>query len=188
MNGSSSGRIEIDEGVGEIDNMFRNGCALCRLIPPSEKSRDAVRSRRAGKLGTFRPHRVLTTLLMAVMWCSAAWAQSEPGQPVASIPAKDGELLVQNGDNNDVWLVADHERVFVNAEEALRVAGWLKEGKMGDYGDTGSVRFRRESGILVVTFAPEKAAKKEFRLGEAEALQLAAALASVRQNVSEAGQ
>jgi hypothetical protein len=80
--------------------------------------------------------------------------------------------------------VADNERVSVNAEEALRVAGWIKEGKMGDYGDTGAARFRRESGILVVTFAPEKAGKKELHLGEAEALQLA----SVRQNVSEAGQ
>jgi hypothetical protein len=88
----------------------------------------------------------------------------------------------------DVWLVADNERVSVNAEEALRVAGWIKEGKMGDYGDTGAARFRRESGILVVTFAPGKAGKKELRLGEAEALQLADALASVRQNVSEAGQ
>ena len=59
---------------------------------------------------------------------------------------------------------------------------------MGDYGDTGSMRFRRESRILIVTFAPDKAGKKELRLEEAEALQLAAALASVRQNVSEAGQ
>ena len=59
---------------------------------------------------------------------------------------------------------------------------------MGDYGDTGSVSFRREPDILVVTFAPEKSGKKELRLGEAEALQLAAALASVRQNISEAGQ
>jgi hypothetical protein len=188
MNGSSSARIEIDEGVGEINNMFQNDCALCRLMPPLENSHDAVRSRGAGKLGTFRPHRVLTTLFMAVIWCSAAWAQIEPGQTVASIPAKDGELLVQNGDNNDVWLVAGNERVSVNAEEALRVAGWIKEGKMGDYGGTGSVSFRRESDILVVAFAPEKAGKKELRLEEAEALQLAAALASVRQNVSEAGQ
>ena len=69
----------------------------------------------------------------------------------------------------------------------MRVAGWIKEGKMGDYGDIGSVRFRRESRILIVTFAPDKAGKKELRLEEAEALQLAAALASVRQNVSEAG-
>ena len=76
----------------------------------------------------------------------------------------------------------------MNAEEALRIAGWIKEGKMGDYGDTGSARFRRESDILVVTFAPEKAGKKDLRLGEAEALQLAAALASVRQKISEAGQ
>jgi hypothetical protein len=45
-----------------------------------------------------------------------------------------------------------------------------------------------ESCILIVTFAPDKAGKKELRLEEAEALQLAAALASVRQNVSEAGQ
>ena len=59
---------------------------------------------------------------------------------------------------------------------------------MGGYGNTGSVSFRRQSDILVVTFAPEKTGKKELRLGEAEALQLAAALASVRQNVSEAGQ
>ena len=123
-----------------------------------------------------------------MIWCSAACAQIEPGQTVATILAKDGELLVQNGANNDVWLAADRERVSVNAEEALRVAGWIKEGKMGDYGDTGSVRFHREPEILVVTFAPEKHGKKELRLGEAEALQLAAALASVRQNVSEAGQ
>ena len=59
---------------------------------------------------------------------------------------------------------------------------------MGDYGDTGSVRFRRESGNLIVTFGPEKVGRKELRLEDAEALQFAAALASVRQNVSEAGQ
>ena len=69
----------------------------------------------------------------------------------------------------------------------MRVAGWIKEGKMGDYGDTDSVRFRRESGILVITFVPEKAGRKELRLEDVEALQLAAALASVRQNVSEVG-
>jgi hypothetical protein len=54
--------------------------------------------------------------------------------------------------------MAENERVSVNAEEALRVAGWIKEGKMGEYGNTGSVRFRRESGILVVTL--EKQAKR----------------------------
>ena len=188
MNDSSSGGIEIDERVGEINNMIQNGSASCALMPPPEKSRNAVRSLGVGKPGTFRLHRVLTILFMAMIWCSAAWAQIEPGQTVASIPAKDGELLVQNGDNNDVWLVAENERVSVNADEALRVAGWIKEGKMGGYGNTGSVSFRRESDILVVTFAPEKTGKKELRLGEAEALQLAVALASVRQNVSEAGQ
>ena len=66
--------------------------------------------------------------------------------------------------------MAANERVSVNAEEALRVAGWIKEGKIGEYGDTGSVRFRRESRILVVTFAPDQAGKKELRLKEAEAL------------------
>ena len=124
----------------------------------------------------------------AVISCSSAWGQVEAGQTVASIPLKDGELLVQNGTNNDVWLVADDERISINAEEALRVAAWIKEGKMGDYGNTGSVAFRREAGILVVTFAPEKAGKRELRLEDAEAIQLAAGLASVRQNVSEAGQ
>ena len=130
---------------------------------------------------------MLTIIVWTAIWCSAAWGQTEPGQTVASIPAKD-ELLVQNGANNDVWLVAANERVSVNAEEALRVAGWIKEGKIGEYGDTGPVRFRLESRVLVVTFASDQAGKKELRLEEAEALQLAAALASVRQNVSEAGQ
>ena len=129
-----------------------------------------------------------TPLFLAVIWCSSALAQVEAGQTVASIPVKDGELLVQNGTNNDVWLVADDERISINAEEALRVAAWIKEGKMGDYGNTGSVAFRREAGILVVTFAPEKAGNRELRLEDAEAIQLAAGLASVRQNVSEAGQ
>ena len=85
--------------------MFQNDCALCRLMVRSENRHDAVRSRGVEKLGTFRLHRVLTILFMAVIWYSAAWAQTEPGQTVASIPGKDGELLVQNGGNNDVWLV-----------------------------------------------------------------------------------
>ena len=169
MNNSSPGRNAIEGGVGAI-------------------SKDEVECRSAGESRTFRLHRLITILALTAIWCSAAWGQTEPGQTVASIPAKDGELLVQNGANNDVWLVAANERVSVNAEEALRVAGWIKEEKMGDYGDTGSMRFRRESRILIVTFAPDKAGKKELRLEEAEALQLAAALASVRQNVSETGQ
>jgi hypothetical protein len=70
----------------------------------------------------------------------------------------------------------------------LRVAGWIKEGKVGHYGDTGSARFRREGNTLVVVLVSKNAAEKELRLGDAEALQLAAALASGRQNVSEAGQ
>ena len=67
--------------------------------------------------------------------------------------------------------MAANERVSVNAEEALRVAGWIKEGKIGEYGDTGPVRFRLESRVLVVTFASDQAGKKELRLEEAEALQ-----------------
>jgi len=35
---------------------------------------------------------------------------------------------------------------------------------------------------------PKKKAEQELRLGEAEALQLAAGVASVRQNVSKSGQ
>jgi hypothetical protein len=133
---------------------------------------------------------MITTLFLTVIWCScsAVWAQIEPGQTIAAIPIKDGELLVQNGRNNEVWLMAENERMSINAEEASRVAGWIKEGKMGDYGDTGSVCFRRESAFLSFTFVPDKAGKKDFRLEDAEAVQLAAALASARQNVSEAGQ
>lgn len=144
--------------------------------------------RGAGKLRTFRLHPIMTLLSMAVIWGAAAWAQTEPGQTVATIPAKDGELLVQNGSNNDVWLVLGNERVSVIAEEALRVAAWIKEGIMGQYGNTGSIGFRRESDALVVALFPQKAGEKELRLGDAEAAQLAAALAAVRQNVSEQGQ
>ncbi len=199
MNYSPQGGIEVgEEGAREISNTeiecrareiarIRNGSFFMSRMTRSENSRDALRSRGFGQLRTFRLHRMVT-LFLTVIWCSAVWAQIESGQTVAAIPLKDGELLVQNGTNNEVWLVADNERISVDAEEALRVAGWIKEGKMGDYGDTDSVRFRRESGILVITFVPEKAGKMELRLEDAEALQLAAALASARQNVSEAGQ
>ena len=142
----------------------------------------------AGKWRTICLPRMMTILSMAVLWCSPAWAQTEAGQTVAALPAKDGELLVQNGNNNEVWLVADNQRISFSAEEALRVAAWIKEGKTGDYGDIGSVRFRRESEVLVVTLVPQQAGEKELRLGDAEAAQLAAALASARQNVSEQGQ
>ena len=168
--------------------IFRNGSFLISMMAGSENSRGALDRRRAGRLRYFCLRCLLTTLFLAVISSPAAWAQIEAGQTIAAIPMKEGELLVQNGTNNDVWLVADSERVSVDAEEALRVAGWIKEGKLGHYGNTGSVRFRRESDILVVTLGPEKAGKKELHLGEAEALQLAAALASGRQNVSETGQ
>ena len=204
MNYSSRGCIEIGEGGVEVSNtgierrapeiarmmrrLFRNGSFLISMMAQSENCRDGRGSRRGGHSRTFRLRRMTTTLFLAVIWCSSALAQVEAGQTVASIPVKDGELLVQNGTNNDVWLVADDERISINAEEALRVAAWIKEGKMGDYGNIGSVAFRREADILVVTFAPEKTGKRELRLEDAEAMQLAAGLASVRQNVSEAGQ
>jgi hypothetical protein len=130
----------------------------------------------------------ITALILATIWCSLARAQTDPGQTIATIPSKDGELLVQNGKNNEVWLVAEHESVSLDAEEALRVAAWIKEGKPASYGDTGSFRARREADLLVITLVSEKGAKKEFRLGDAEALQFASALATGRQNVSEAGQ
>ena len=141
-----------------------------------------------GQLRTFRLRRMTIILLMAVIWCSAVWAQTGAGQSIAAIPTEEGKLIVHNGKHNDVWLAVGSKRVSLGAEEALRVAAWIKEGKVGHYGDLGSVRFRRESGVLVVTLVPKKAAEQELRLGEAEALQLAAALISVRQNVSKAGQ
>ena len=122
---------------------------------------------------------------MVVIWSSAAWTQTEAGQTIAAIPIREGKLLVQNGKNNDVLLAAGNKRVSLGAEEALRVAGWIKEGKVGRYGDIGSVRFRREPDALVVTLVPTKAAEEELRLEDAEALQLANALASVRQNVDK---
>jgi hypothetical protein len=130
----------------------------------------------------------MISLFLAAALCSLAFAQNDPGQTVATIPSEDGELLVQNGKNNEVWLATGNDRFSVNAEEALRLAGWIKEGKTGSYGDTGPFRVRREANLLVVTLGSGKEANKEVRLGEAEALQFAAALASARQNVSEAGQ
>jgi hypothetical protein len=169
MNYCSPGKIEIgNEEVGEINKA-------------------EIEGRGAGQLHLFRQARMMMTLFMAMIWYSAAWAQSEAGHTVATIPAKEGELRVQIGKNNDVWLVAGHRRVSLGAEEAIRVAAWIKERKMGRYGDLGSVRFRRESDALVVTLVPKKAAEEEFRLGYAAAAQLAAALASVRENVSAAG-
>jgi hypothetical protein len=151
-------------------------------------SKAEIELRGARRLRTFRLHRVTTILLMAVIWCSAVWAQTGAGQTIAAISTEEGKLLVHNGKHNDVWLAAGSKRVSLGAEEALRVAAWIKEGKVGHYGDLGSVRFRRESSVLVVTLVPKKGAEQELRLGEAEALQLAAALTSVRQNVSKAGQ
>jgi hypothetical protein len=184
--GSSGQRVDgLDQRRRRI---FRNDSFLISMIAESENSRGVLNCGGAAQLRYFCLRCLLTMLFLTVISCSAAWAQIEAGQTIAAIPTKEGELLVQNGTNNDVWLVADTERVSVDAEEALRVAGWIKEGKLGHYGNTGSVRFRRESDILVVTLGPEKAGKKELHLGEAEALHLAAALASGRQNVSEAGQ
>jgi hypothetical protein len=98
---------------------------------------------------------------------------------------EEGKLLVQDGKNNDVLLAAGSKRVpLVPRRHCASPLGSRKV----HYGDIGSVRFRRESGALVVTLVPKKAAEQELRLGEAESLQLAAAVASVRQNVSKAGQ
>ena len=168
MNYGSPGRIDTREAVGA-------------------STKAEIERRGAGRLRIFRVARMMMILFVAVIWCSAGWTQTRAGQTVATILAKEGELHVHNGKNNVVWLVAGNRRVSLGAEEALRVAAWIKERKVGRYGDLGSVRFRRESDALVVTLVPKKAAEEEFRLGNAEAAQLAAALASVRQNVSEQG-
>jgi hypothetical protein len=160
---------------------------LNALTAQSKYSGGALNSRGAGSSRSLRIRPVAAALLSAAMWCSAALGQTELGQTIATIPSKQGELLVQNGTNKEAWLVAGDERVSLPAEEALRIAGWIKEGKTGHYGDTGPVRVRRESGILVVTLGSAKTGTKELQLEDAGAVQLAAALASVHQNVSEAG-
>jgi hypothetical protein len=151
-------------------------------------SRGRTNSQEMISLRYFSVRRTITSLILATILCSLALGQNDPGQTIATIPSEDGELLVQNGKNNEVWLAAGGDRVSVNAEEALRLAGWIKEGKTGSYGNTGSFQVRREATLLVVTLPSGKEAKKEVRLKEADALQFAAALASARQNVSEAGQ
>jgi hypothetical protein len=151
-------------------------------------SRGPTNSQRMPPLRYSSVRRTMTSLFMALVLCSLAFAQNDPGQTIATIPSEDGELLVQNGKNNEVWLAAGSDRVSVNAEEAMRLAGWIKEGKTGPYGNTGSFQVRREANLLVVTLVSGKEGKKEVRLKEADALQFAAALASARQNVSEAGQ
>ena len=105
------------------------------LTAQSKNCGGALNSRGAGTFRSLRIHCVAAALLSAI-GCSAALGQTEPGQTIAAIPSKQGELLVQNGTHKEAWLVADSERVSLPVEEALRIAGWIKEGKTGHYGDT----------------------------------------------------
>jgi hypothetical protein len=153
----------------------------------SVNSRSSVNDQQMRSLRYPHVRRTIISLLLTTLLCSLAFAQNDPGQTIATIPSEEGELAVQNGQNNEVWLVAGSDRASLGAEEALRLAGWIKEGKTGSYGNTGSLQVRREAGLLIVTLSG-KGATKELRLKDADAVQFAAALASARQNVSEAGQ
>ncbi len=111
-------------------------------------------------------------------------AQAKPGQVIANIPAENGTISVINADNKLVNLKIGEANFPLDAEEALRLANWIKEGQSNSYSGQGPVAMKREKDAFILA-TPGKEAT-ELRLKKEWAYQLAQALASGRMNVSEA--
>jgi hypothetical protein len=128
---------------------------------------------------------ILLLTITCVLCAGRTFGQTETGQTIANIPLENGILSVQNGPEGEVWLKVDELTINIDSEEALRVAGWIKEERTGKYTGSGSLELSREGDAFVVTLVQQEGQSKQVRMQKASAQQLAAALATGRQNVIE---
>jgi hypothetical protein len=113
-------------------------------------------------------------------------AQTQPGQVVASIPAENSPVSVANGDHNKVNLIIGDTTYPLDAEEAQRLAEWIKEANPGTSMRTGTIIMKREKNSFLL-MPPANTEADPVELKKEWAYQLAQALAAGRMNVSEAG-
>jgi hypothetical protein len=130
--------------------------------------------------------RPLFFAFLFIALANSLFGQAKPGQVLANIPTENGTISVINEQNNIVNVKVGETNLALDAEEALRIAGWIKEGKTPDYTGKGPISLKREkNSFLLIMRSGEK--PTEMRLKNEWAYQLAQALASSRMNVSEAG-
>lgn len=132
---------------------------------------------------------ILKSLLFSAVaflaFASLLFGQAKPGQTVANIPTDNGTISVVNEENKIVNLKVGDTNFPLDAEEALSVANWIKEGKSSSYSGKGPVSMKREKDSFVITLGTQETT--DLRLNKEWAYQLAQALASGRMNVSDAG-
>ncbi len=124
---------------------------------------------------------VLTLLFLSL---TPLVAQTEAGQTVGSIKTESEPLNVENGLDNHVTVRSGQVAVSVSAEEALKIADWLKRATDGNYTNAPVLKVAREGDTLIVFLSPPDGPVKQFRLGAQAAAELATHLATASQNVS----
>lgn len=125
-------------------------------------------------------------LMVAAAVASPVLAQSQPEQVVATIPVDGGNVTVANGPKDQVLLTVEGTKVSMQAEHALQIANWIKEGRSAKDYHVKPVKLRRSGQGIELTILPENGKAKTAQLQSDPAFQLAAALAASRQNVTQA--
>jgi len=136
----------------------------------------------------IRDMRIIALLsLLLVLPMAQMLAQAKPGQVIANVETDDGKIAVANGSENQVLLTVKETTISFDAEEGLRVANWLKEGQGATYAGSGPIKMTREADDFLLTLSPTDGDPIPLRLDKEQGFLLGTALASARQNVSEAG-
>lgn len=125
--------------------------------------------------------------LLLMMPLANTLAQAKPGQVMANVPTQDGEIAIANGTNNHVLVTAKETTISIDAEEGLKVAEWLKRSDETSYTGSGPIGITRQQDEVILTLTPGEGEPIKLRLDKEQATLFGMALASARQNVSEAG-
>lgn len=105
--------------------------------------------------------------------------QAKPAQVIASIPTEKADISVASGEKNSVALTIGDTTYPLNAQEAARLAQWIKGGDTGAFSGNDRIEMKRKKDSFVLMAPAGKGATK-LELRKEWAYQLAQALESGR--------
>lgn len=128
-------------------------------------------------------HRILIAFVLSLV-ASPLIGQVKPVQVIASIPTEKADISVASGENHSVALTIDDTTYPLDADEALRLSKWIKDGDTDAFTGNDRIEMKRKKDSFVLMAPAGKGAKK-FELRKEWAYQLAQALESGRPSSAE---
>jgi hypothetical protein len=128
-------------------------------------------------------YRILFAFVLLLV-AAPLMGQVKPVQVIASIPTEKTDISVASGENHSVVLTIGDTTYPLEADEALRLSKWIKDGDTDAFAGNDRIEMKRKKDAFILMAPAGKDAKK-FELRKEWAYQLAQALESGRPSSSE---